>query len=200
MTSESNQNPKLARPVDVTDASFEDVYRAHADRTLNLLFRFVNDEERAKDLLQDVFLKVYEGFPAFENRSDVGTWIHRIAVNHAMNVLKRERRTTWFNLLDESVGALLERRSVDLPEWGSGPVPRPDHQLEAHEQEAIVEKVVHALPLKYRLPYLLHRNGEASNTEIARQLHLSVSAVETRIHRAKKKIIERLKPLLLEGD
>jgi RNA polymerase sigma-70 factor (ECF subfamily) len=164
---------------------------------LNLLFRFTNDEERAKDLLQDVFLKVFEGLPSFGNRSELATWIHRIAVNHALNFLKRERRTVWFNVLDESVGSLLERGSVDLHSWGSRDVPRPDHQLEAREQEAIVERVVHELPLKYRLPYLLHRDGELSNPEIARQLRLSVSAVETRIHRAKKMLIERLKPLLL---
>jgi RNA polymerase sigma-70 factor (ECF subfamily) len=174
------------------------VYHAYADRTLNLLYRFVNDEERAKDLLQDVFLKVYEGLPSFEDRSELSTWIHRIAVNHALNHLKRERRTVWFNVLDESVGSLLDRGSIDLPAWGSGALPRPDHHLEAREQEAIVERVVHELPLKYRLPYLLYRDGEMSNGEIARQLHLSVSAVETRIHRAKKMLIERLKPLLID--
>ncbi len=142
-------------------------------------------------------MKVFEGLPAFENRSELATWIHRIAVNHALNYLKRERRTVWFNVLDESVTNLLERGSIDLHTWGSGPLPGPDQQLETKEREALVERVVHELPLKYRLPYLLYRDGEMSNPQIARELHLSVSAVETRIHRAKKMLVERLKPLLV---
>ncbi len=186
-------------PPPAEPATFDDVYRRYADRTLNLLFRFVNDEERAKDLLQDVFLKVYENLSSFEQRADLATWIHRIAVNHALNVLKRERRTLWFNVLDESVTTLLQQGSVDLHSWGSGALPRPDHQLETTEQMEIVERVVHELPLKYRLPYLLHRDGEWSNSDIARELGLSLSAVETRLHRAKKMLVSRLKPLLVDS-
>ena len=176
--------------------SFDEVYAAHGERLLNLLFRFTNNEEAARDLLQDVFVKVYQNLSSFRKEAELSTWLHRIAVNHALNYLKRERRTFWFNVLDESVGTLLKQERIELPHWQPGDSPQPDHLLESKEQQEIVDRAVASLPLKYRAAYLLYRDGELSTEEIAKALDISTSAVESRIHRAKKLLIEKLKPLL----
>lgn len=192
-------DPTLKLDNDVS-SSFDEVYRALADRTLNLLYRFTNNEEVARDLLQDVFLKVFQQLGSFEQRSEIATWIHRIAINHALNYLKRERRTVWFNVLDESVGSLLQRDRIDLPDTGSTLPIQPDHMLEDRERQERVAQAVQTLPLKLRLPYLLYRDGELGHAEIAQELGISVSAVETRIHRAKKRLIATLRPLLSGPD
>ena len=176
--------------------SFDEVYAAHGERLLHLLFRFTNNEEAARDLLQDVFVKVYQNLSSFRKEAELSTWLHRIAVNHALNYLKRERRTFWFNVLDESVGTLLKQERIELPRWQPGESPQPDHLLESKEQQEIVDRAVASLPLKYRAAYLLYRDGELSTEEIAKALDISTSAVESRIHRAKKLLIEKLKPLL----
>lgn len=178
--------------------SFEVLYALHADRTLNLLFRYTNNEESARDLLQDVFLKIYQNLPSFRNSSDVGTWIHRIAVNHAINYLKREKRTLWFNVMDETIGALLQRDRIELPGWNSAELPRPDHSLESAEEAEIVEKAVQSLPTIFRIPYLLYREGDRKSAEIAALLGISISAVDSRIHRAKKLLLEKLKRAFLD--
>ena len=176
--------------------SFDQIYAQFGDRILNLLFRYVNNEQAARDILQDVFLKVYQNLDSFRRESDLGTWIHRIAVNDAMNFLRREKRTFWFNVLDEPVAELLQRQRIEIPSWGTVQSATPHEALEEQEQSELIDRAIAALPVKCRIPFLLQRDEEMGNTEIATILNLSVSAVETRIHRAKKMLVAQLRPLL----
>jgi RNA polymerase sigma-70 factor, ECF subfamily len=175
--------------------TFEVIYSEYAERTLNLLYRFTSREQVARDLLQDVFIKVYENMESFEQRSQIYTWIYRIAVNHAINYMRRERRTLWFSLLDESVGDLLKREKVEMSGLG-GDVLRPDEILERSEADQLVERAVDSLPVKYRVPFVLFKDEHLRYDEISDVLDLSLSAVESRIHRARKMLIKKLAPLI----
>ncbi len=95
---------------------FEHLYRSHAEKILNLAFRMTGREDVAKDLTQDVFLKLYERHQDFRGDSQIYTWIYRIAVNHILNYLKKEKRMRWFDLLDKNVADLFQKRSYDS-EW-----------------------------------------------------------------------------------
>ena len=175
--------------------TFEEIYREHAERTLNLLYRFTSHEPIARDLLQDVFIKVYENMDSFERRSQIYTWIYRITVNHAINYMKRERRTVWFSVLDENVGDLLKQEKVEISGLGGRDVLRPDDILERSEADELVRRAVDSLPIKYRIPFVLFKDEHMGYTEIASVLEMSLSAVESRIHRARKMLIKRLSPL-----
>ena len=175
--------------------AFEEIYREYAERTLNLLYRFTTREQVARDLLQDVFIKVYENMSSFERRSQIYTWIYRIAVNHAINYMRRERRTLWFNLLDESVADLLKQEKVEMSGLGGGDVLRPDEVLERSEADELVRRAVDSLPAKYKVPFVLFKDEHMGYTEIADVLEISLSAVESRIHRARKMLIKNLSPL-----
>ena len=176
--------------------TFDEIYREYGGRILSLLYRFTSREQVARDLLQDVFVKVYEHMNTFENRSQIYTWIYRIAVNHALNHLKREKRNRWFDLMDESVGELLRRERIETPGFGAGEVLRPDEALEDRERERFTQQAVDALQAKYRIPFVLLKDEHLSYDEIAKVLDISHSAVESRIHRARKMLIERLGPLI----
>jgi RNA polymerase sigma-70 factor (ECF subfamily) len=176
--------------------TFEEIYQEYGERTLNVLYRFTAREQVARDLHQDVFVKVYENMSAFEKRSQIYTWIYRIAVNHAINYVRRERRTLWFNLLDETVGDLLKREKVEMSGLGGGDVLRPDELLERAEADQFVQRAVDSLPIKYRIPFVLFKDEQMSYNEICDVLGLSLSAVESRIHRARKILIKKLSPLI----
>ena len=176
--------------------SFEDIYREYGERVLNLLYRFTPREQVARDLLQDVFIKVFEHMDSFENRSQIFTWIYRIAVNHALNYLKRERRHVWFDLLDQSVGDLLMKEKIDTHGLGRAEVLRPDQVLEDQERERLAQQAIDDLQPNQRIPFVLFRDEHLSYDEIARVLKISHSAVETRIHRARKALIKKLGPLI----
>lgn len=176
--------------------SFDEIYEAYGERILNLAFRFTRNEEIARDLTQDIFIKVFQNLESFEQRSHIYTWIHRIAVNHITNHLKRERRNLWLDLLDNTVSELLQADKLD-PAFRDRIADLPsDKILENSERERIVWEAVQTLSVKYRVPLVLHHYEEMSYKEIAAALDLSMSAVESRIHRAKKQLIKKLEPLL----
>lgn len=195
--STSDQPTRASQPQEGARAlTFEEVYNEYGERVLNLLFRFTSREHVARDLLQDVFVKVYQNMEAFEQRSQIYTWIYRIAVNHALNYLKRERRTVWFDILDESVGDLLKHEKIEVPGLGVSRTLQPDEVLESSELDQFVHRAIESLPLNYRVPFLLFKDEHLSYAEIAKVLDISVSAVQSRIHRARKMLVKRLRPLL----
>ena len=176
--------------------SFDEICNTYSGRILNLAFRMTGDEEMSRDLTQDIFLKVYEKLDTFEERSGIYTWIYRIAVNHILNYLKKERRYQWLRIIDKPISEVIHDEKVDPDFWGASQVTGADKQMEQHERESIVRSMIHSLNDKYRLPLMLFRYEGLSYKEIAEVMHLSLSAVETRIHRANKQLVTKLEPWL----
>ena len=187
----------VLKPASSSDApSFADLYRDLSPRILTLIHHLVLNEETARDLTQEVFIKVYENLEDFRGESQIYTWIHRIALNHTLNFLKREKRRRLLGFLDRNLLDVI-REDGDLAEVPS-PLSSssPDAILEQTERDRIVQSALESLPPKYRIPFLLHRFEEMSYQEIAKALDVSLSAVETRIHRAKRMLIGKLEPWL----
>ena len=186
-------NPAEILP-DTDNAAFEQIYHQYSARILNLIYRMTGSEEVARDLTQEVFVKVYENIGKFRGESQIFTWLYRIATNHTLNYLKREKRYKWLNLLDKPISEVLQENKIDNQFWAVGS-PRPDRQMEKKQREQIVWKLIQQLSPKYRVPYVLSRYENLSYQEIADTLNLSLSAVETRIHRAKKELVKKLNPI-----
>ncbi len=179
---------------DSQSMTFEEIYQQYSGRILNLAYRMTHREDAARDLTQDVFIKVYEHLSDFEGKSQIYTWIYRIAVNHILNHLKKNQRLRWLNLMDKNISELFKEEDIDPTFWGRNGVPSPESHLEKLERERIVHAQVQSLPVKYRVPLMLHRYERMSYQEVADVMQLSLSAVETRIHRAKKELIKKLEP------
>jgi len=194
LPAETDQKKEDSREFD-PPASLESIYNAYGERILNLAYRMTSDEEAARDLTHDVFLKAYENFHLFDRNSQVYTWIYRIAVNHILNYLRRARRARWVRLMDESVADLYrENRPAFRPELEDQPSFL--EALEHRERSRVLWSAVQSLPLKYRMPLVLFFYEGLSHQEIAEAMQLSLSAVETRIHRAKKTLFGKIEPYL----
>jgi RNA polymerase sigma-70 factor (ECF subfamily) len=174
--------------------TFEDIYREHSGKILNLSYRMSGREEIARDLTQEIFIKVYENMETFRGESQEYTWIYRIAINHILNYLKKSQQQRWLNLMDKPLSDVLTEEKIEPTFWGSSGPSSPDRKLEKSEREKIIWSIVQSLPPKYRLPFVLHRYEDMSYKEIAETMGLSLSALEARIHRAKKMMIEKLRP------
>jgi len=175
---------------------FDDIYTTYAARVLNLAYRLTGNEETARDLTQEIFIKVYEHLDSFEHRSHVFTWLYRIAVNHVTNHLKKESRRRWLYLLDRKVPEVFREGGSDPAFDVPSPDPTAENRLEQEERAKIVWEAVRSLPVEYRVPLVLYHYDGMSYKEISDAIGLSLSAVETRIHRAKKKLIPKLEPWL----
>lgn len=175
--------------------TFNEIYEQNADMVLNLAFRMSGREDIARDLTQDVFIKVYQKIDTFQEQSKISTWIYRIAMNHILNYLKREKRISFFDFMEKDATKALQEGPV-LTYWEQNLPIQPDDSLQDHEKELIVRHALDSLAPKYRIPFMLFRYEEMSYLEIAEHLEISLSAVETRIHRAKNKLADKLKPWL----
>ena len=83
--------------------AFEELYRAHAGRLYNLVFRMAGSADEAEDLLQEVFLHAHRKLGSFRGDSSLGTWLYRLAVNHCLDVLRgrQAKMTRVTDSLDE---------------------------------------------------------------------------------------------------
>ena len=87
-------------------AEFERIYRRFGGQVYTMALRFTADVERAEELTQDVFIRLWKKLDRFRWESSFATWLHRLAVNAILSGLRRDgRRFTW-ELLAEDVSAL----------------------------------------------------------------------------------------------
>jgi len=70
---------------------FEVIYRTYWQKIFRLCMGYVNDREQAKDLVQETFLIVWQQLPKFRQEAQIGTWIFRIASNHCLRHIKKEK-------------------------------------------------------------------------------------------------------------
>ncbi len=175
-----------------TDATFDALYQAYGARVLNVIYRMTGNAQTAEDLAQDVWLKVYKRLDTFAGRSQVYTWLYRVAVNHTLSYLRKEKRTLQKNRpLDDLNEVIADPTVTDADS---------NHQrtLEVRARSRAVWTAIQTLGPKYRVPLVLHYYEELSYREVADAMELSVSAVEARIHRAKKQLVSALGNLVDE--
>ena len=190
-------SPETGQP-DNELPSFETLYRLYGERVLNVVFRMTGNEEVARDLAQDVWLRVYRNLGRFEARADIFTWIYRIAVNLTLNHLKKEKRRRWVDLLDQSIGDVLSEESVDPAASLPARTERQDRALEKDQLARHLWRAVQDLDPMYRVPIVLFHYENQSYQQIADALGLSMPAVQARIFRARKQLAKNLGPLLEE--
>jgi RNA polymerase sigma-70 factor (ECF subfamily) len=163
--------------------AFEQLVRRYQGPVLNFIYRQIGERHAAEDLTQDVFMRVYRAAPNFEPRGKVSSWIFKIAFNLSLNEKKRMRRSRRF------FDALREQKSV-----GGGDA-TPD-VLEMREREVSIMVALGKLPENQRAAIHLRTVEGLSYLEVSEALSVSVPAVESLLHRARK----RLRELLLGNE
>ncbi|HEV8537846.1 MAG TPA: sigma-70 family RNA polymerase sigma factor, partial [Bacteroidota bacterium] len=96
----------------------------------------------------------------------------------------------------QKVSSLLHEKAAQSSTGDRPDAMTPHQMMERTERDTIVRNAVEALAPKYRIPFVLFRFEEMSYQQIAESMNLSLSAVEARIHRAKKQLIKKLEPFL----
>jgi RNA polymerase sigma factor (sigma-70 family) len=166
--------------------AFRRLVEKHRDRVFRICLGFVKDPDEAEDLTQDVFFQIYRNAGRFRGASAVSTWIHRIAVNHSLNRLRKRRGREW---LPSPGGTNRTSRPLeDVPSRSESP----EEIAEKRERIELLQKALGRLPEPQRAAFTLHKVRGMSYEEVARIMDCSVSAVESRIHRAKLNLQKHL--------
>jgi RNA polymerase sigma-70 factor (ECF subfamily) len=162
------------------EAAFEELVRNHGGRLLSVARRILGSSEDAQDAVQESFIKAFKAIHAFEERSQLHTWLHRILVNTALMKLRARRRRP-----EESIDDLLPtfvadgHQAVESREWS-------DSLLQQKETAGIVRNAITRLPEPYRVVLVLRDLEERDTSETARILGTTTTVVKVRLHRARQ--------------
>ncbi len=153
------------------------------------IYRSVENEETARDIAQEVFVKAWFALGRVREKARFSTWLFQIAVNlcrdHAKSKAARQSRITYSIARDERDEKASDR---EFP----NPDPAPDRQAELSENVGFLNTEIHKLPDDLRTAFLLGAIEGVPHKEAAEILGVSAKAVEVRIYRARRILIERL--------
>jgi RNA polymerase sigma-70 factor (ECF subfamily) len=168
--------------------AFEILVSRHQASVLNLIYRFIGNRTQAKDLAQEVFIRVWQAAKTYKPEAKFTTWIYRITANLCFNELKSARRKKWFSFghSDDQHGGTIEETLSDR-------APSAEDLLLERERSRQISDALQSLPDNQRLALVLKRYDELSYQEIAQIIGCSVSAVESLLVRAKRTLQEKLK-------
>lgn len=180
----------LARDGD--EDAYAELIARHQGPIFGFIVHHVGDPETARDLAQEVFVRAWFALGRARPRAKFSTWLFQIALNlcrdHSRSRAVRQSR------LSESL-----TRTEDRPSGGQREIPdagpAPNDEAEANEALDMLDVELAKLPEGLRTPFILGAIEGCSHKEIAELLRVSPKAVEMRIHRARKILVQRLSAL-----
>lgn len=172
----------VARARSGDQAAFELILNRYQARITRLVFSILKDLMDTEEVVQDVFLTVFEKIDQFRGESRFSTWIHRIAVNAAL-MRKRRDRTGADVSLEELMPEFDDRGhiAVSVADWSE----QAGDPVLQQETQAVIQEAVAGLDDKYQTVFLLRDVEGLSTEETAGVLGLGVPAVKSRLHRAR---------------
>lgn len=154
--------------------AFGELVLAYQTYVYNLALRSLSDPYEAQDAAQEVFLRAWQGLPAFRAESRFSTWLYRITVNLCFNRRPRLRRELAAISMDAG-------DDIDFP----SEVDNPLSLVERSEQRAFLHRAIERLPESYRLLISLRYGQDLAYDEIARILGVPLGTVKTGLFRAR---------------
>lgn len=157
---------------------FEQIVPQYSEKLYWAIRRIVLCHDDANDVLQNVFIKVWKGIDDFQNRSKLSTWLYRIAVNEALDFLRRQRNVASLDTVDNmSVADQLEA----------------DRYFDGDRAQALLQEAIASLPDVQRVVFNLRYYDEMKYSDISQLLNTSEGALKASYHIAVKKITAFIK-------
>ena len=162
--------------------AFSDLIERYRPKVFGLALKLAKNREDAEDIFQDTFLKAIDNIQKFRAESSFGTWLYAICVNIVRAKYNRERKAELLPLEDYLPAGHdhFDAAVLNLTSWDD-----PLSKLTNDETGEILDKAIHELPLKYRVPFLLRYTQDMSVQEVADALDLKLANAKSRILRAR---------------
>lgn len=168
------------------EEAFASLVKKYKIKIFNLAWSLTRDRETADDMAQEVFIKAYFALSRFQFKSEFGTWLYRITVNHVKDYLRKMGRMNKMLIESKKESLLfLEDNTV-----------RKENKYAEEQKRKIVHQAIQTLPEKYHVILLLRDIQGLPYGEISKILKISPGTVDSRLHRARKILREKLVPFL----
>jgi len=173
--------------------SFQLLVERYQDRIFGLVRHYTPNTVEVEDIVQDTFLKAYRRLDSFQHQSSFSTWLHRIAVNTALDFLKRAGRNPVQTVEDPEI---TPSGAPTAP--GSPRITAPSANLEREEVAQVTHAALAELPEIFRTALILREFEGMAYQEMAEVLGISIGTVESRLFRARARFKDALARLYPE--
>lgn len=164
------------------ESAFRALIRQYQGRLFGIAYGMTQDREESLDIVQEVFIKVFQKIRFFKKEAKLSTWLHRITVNQCLN-LKRgwKRRLRWQH------HSLENELDGDFPEEGSEKY-NPQTRIENKEYRQALRGALQRLPSNAKIVFILKELEGLSYDEIAAILKIKRGTVSSRLFYARRKL------------
>jgi len=187
----SDETDLVARLKQGDESAFRIIVETRKDLVYNTALGLLQNAGDAEDITQEVFIKVYESVHQFKGESAFSTWLYRIAVTKSLEMIRNRKRKKRFAFITGLFGDSNELRH-DPPDFV-----HPGIQLDNREKASVLFKAIEKLPENQRIAFTLHKVEGVPYQEISEIMKITVSAVESLIHRAKANLRKWLEDFYL---
>ena len=172
------------------ERAFSELVERYQTRLLNFIYRTIGDRDRAEDLVQEVFIRVYRHLHRFDRSKKFSTWVYTIASNLAKNELRNRSRNPLV-LFQTMQGA---NEDDDRPLQFEDTTSRPDDLYRKRHLRELVEDTVAKLPEHHRQVFVLRELEGKSYEEIAEITDCNLGTVKSRLNRARSAFAAIIEP------
>ena len=169
--------------------AFDILVERHQNRIFIVCYWMLGNRDEAADAAQDAFVRAFRSLANFRGDSAFGTWLHRIAVNSAIDATQRRKRAP---VLYSDLQPVGEERDDPEPDASTQPLHDPALLALREEKRDAVRSALATLPEHYRVVLVLFDIEGYSYEDIAHALNLPLGTVKSRISRARLSLRERL--------
>lgn len=173
MENVANQSVLVAQLKSGCQKALGEIYAQYHQRIFQLAMQFLHSSEMAEEIVQDVFVKLWQKRSEIDEQRPVEAWLYTVAKNKVINSFKRKAR-------EKALYAYAEPPGDKVVENLS----RPDHQLQEKQVHALLSQAISNLPEKQQEVYKLARLEGYSRNEIAEEMQISALTVKTHMARA----------------
>ena len=189
MDTSENDKELVKRAKRGDKAAFDVLVTKYQYRVINLVGRFVKDEDEAQDVAQEAFIKAYRGLEKFRGDSAFYTWLYQIVINSAKNHIVSKKRRTPPRAIEIEEAEHMDTASMKE-------LDTPERIMLTEEIERVVWQAIQELQEDLKTAITLREIDGMTYEEIASVMDCPVGTVRSRIFRARAAIDKYLKPLL----
>ena len=163
------------------DEAFARLVEQYQTPVFNLCYRMLGEPESAEDAAQESFLRAYQNLTRYDRQRPFATWLLSIAAHYCIDRLRKKR----FVIFSMDVEGENDEAPMELPDPGAV---NPEQEVVRYEEQAQIQAALKALDATDRAAVILRYWYDFSEVEIAETLKLTVSAVKSRLHSARKAV------------